>query len=134
MSKPNHNHNHNQFKNYMQLYMYLDFMVYCILLLWFSFWITGILNLVIWIYHFTSKQWMEIMYVTSIILVIGCTGYIFKEMLNEMEKNLHVIREDRKELLQQNMDLQKENKEIKMMFKRLLRNVEEEDKILLNRL
>jgi hypothetical protein len=77
---------------------------------------------------------MEIMYVTSIILVIGCTGYIFKEMLNEMEKNLHVIREDRKELLQQNMDLQKENKEIKIMFKRLLRNVEEEDKILLNRL
>ena len=103
MSKPYH----NQFKNYMQIYIYLDFIVYCILLfiiLWFSMWISGILNFVILIYHIISKQWMEIMYVTSIILVIGCTGYIFKEMLNEMEKNLHVIREDRKELLQQEFD------------------------------
>ena len=132
MSKPYH----NQFKNYMQIYIYLDFIVYCILLfiiLWFSMWISGILNFVILIYHIISKQWMEIMYVTSIILVISSTGYIFKEMLNEMEKNLFLIREDRKQLLQKNMDLQNENKEIKIIFKRLLRNVEEEDKILLNR-
>jgi uridine kinase len=113
--------------------MYLDFMVYCMLLL-VLLWFSGIFNLVIWFYHLTNKQWMEIMYVTSIILVIGCTGYIFKELLDEMEKSLFVMRDDRKQLLQQNMDLQKENKEIKMMFKRLLRNVEEEDKVFLNRL
>jgi hypothetical protein len=122
-----------QFKNYIRLYMYLDFMVYCMLLL-VLLWFSGIFNLVIWFYHLTNKQWMEIMYVTSIILVIGCTGYIFKELLDEMEKSLFVMRDDRKQLLQQNMDLQKENKEIKMMFKRLLRNVEEEDKVFLNRL
>jgi hypothetical protein len=49
-------------------------------------------------------------------------------MLEEMEQTIRQIKDDRRHLLQENMDLLKENKEIKLIFNKIVNSLEKDDK------
>ena len=82
-----------------------------------------------------NLNWLEIMYLSIVVLILTTTGYIFYHMLECMEQNLILIREDRRNLLQENLDLVNENKELKQMFNKIVRLTEmnvEDKKIVSN--
>jgi hypothetical protein len=118
-----------------KMYLTLDAILYTTLIFiifvsfaWFTLWITGIQDLVIWLFKQDVHFWMQISYLFIFLLVIGIVGYIFVNLLESMDKNLVVINNDRLFLLQQNMDLWNENKDIKRVLSKMMNNLSEEDK------
>jgi hypothetical protein len=71
---------------------------------------------------------MQLGFLISFMLIIIVTGYVFVNLLKSMDKNLLVINNDRLFLLQQNMDLFNENKDIKRILTKMMNNLSEEDK------
>jgi UDP-2,3-diacylglucosamine pyrophosphatase LpxH len=80
------------------------------------------------LYNLDAQKWLELAYMSSVLFVLCVTGYVFTQLLEYMDQKLLVIKGDRLFLLQQNMDLLKENKEIKMVLKKMMQNISEEDK------
>jgi len=118
----------------INMFIYLYIMIYvlvvslfALLFAWFTLWITGIQQMILWLV--LNFNWMEIMYVSIVIIILAVTGFIFNHMLESMEQNLIVIKEDRRHLLQENLDLVNENKELKKMFNKILKLTEEDKKI-----
>jgi cellulose biosynthesis protein BcsQ len=68
-----------------------------------------------------NLNWLDIMYLSIVVLILTTTGYIYYHMLESMEQNLILIREDRRQLLQKNLDLVNENKELKKMFNKIIK-------------
>jgi hypothetical protein len=95
---------------------------------WFFIYITGIQDLVFWLYNLDLHYWMQLGFLISFMLIIIVTGYVFVNLLKSMDKNLLVINNDRLFLLQQNMDLFNENKDIKRILTKMMNNLSEEDK------
>jgi hypothetical protein len=127
----------NQSKNLnnIYIYLYLDIIIYsliaCILsssFLYLLVKITGIFHVFHYLYNLNSQHWLEYMYLVMVLLIISCTGYIFTNMLEEMEQTIRQIKDDRRHLLQENMDLLKENKEIKLIFNKIVNSLEKDDK------
>lgn len=125
----------------INMYLWLDFIIYNIFVLimgfyalWFTLWITGIYTMVLWLYNLNAQYWFDFLYLCCFMLIIGATVYIFSQLLEYMEQNWLVINNDRLILLQKNMDLMKENKEIKMVLKNMMQNISEEDKKYINNL
>lgn len=116
-------------------YLSLDAILYTSLvftsfvsLVWFSLWITGIQDLVIWLFKQDVYFWMQISYLFVFLLIIVTIGYVFVNLLESMDQNLLVIKNDRLFLLQQNMDLWTENNDIKRILTKMMNNLSEEDK------
>jgi hypothetical protein len=95
---------------------------------WFSLWITGIQDLIIWLFKQDVYFWMQICYLFVFLLVILTIGYVFVNLLESMDQNLLVINNDRLFLLQQNMDLWNENKDIKRVLSKMMHNLSDDDK------
>ena len=113
------------------IYLYLDIIIYsliaCILSLlfiWLFIKITGIQK----VFEFVYENTFEILVIFTESIIVFTTGYIFSNLLDLMEYNMRIINDDRKRLLQQNMDLLNENKNIKLVFQKLIKNMEKEDK------
>lgn len=115
----------------INIYLYLDIIIYiliaCILFLSLIL-LTGIQKVFIYLYNLDSQHWLECMYLIIFISIVGCTGYIFTNLLEEMEQMIIKIKDDRRHLLQENMKLLKENKEIKIVFHKIIHSLEKEDK------
>jgi len=119
----------------INMFIYFYIVIYAVIISlfvllfgWFILWLTGIQQLVLWITF--NINWIEIMYLSIVILILGTTGFIFYQLLDNMEQNLILINDDRRNLLQKNLDLINENKELKKMFNKLVKLTinNEEDK------
>jgi hypothetical protein len=115
-----------------KLYLILDAILYTTLVftalfsfVWFILWITGIQYLVFWLF---KQDVYLIGYLILFILIIFVVGSIFVHLLEYMDANLLVIKKDRLFLLQQNMDLWKENNDIKRILTKMMNNLSEDDK------
>jgi len=113
----------------INLFIYLYITIYVVVVSlfvmlfgWFTLWLTGIQQMFSWLA--VNLNWLEIMYLSIVVLILTTTGYIFYHMLECMEQNLILIREDRRNLLQENLDLVNENKELKQMFNKIVRLTE----------
>lgn len=121
--------------NAINMYLCLDLIVYSIfifIMVLFVLWNLGLHIIIKWLYDIDLQRWLELGYITCILLIIGSTGYLFTQLLEYMDQNLIIIKKDRLFLLQQNMDLLKENKEIKKVLKNMMQNISEEDKKSIN--
>jgi len=119
----------------INMFIYFYIVIYAVIISlfvllvgWFILWLTGIQQFVLWITF--NINWIEIMYLSIVILILGTTGFIFYHLLDNMEQNLILINDDRRNLLQKNLDLINENKELKKMFNKLVKLTinNEEDK------
>ena len=117
---------------HLDVFLYLT-LITCliILLLWFTIWITGIQTFIVWIY--SNFNCMETMFVFMVILITSFTLYIYNIMLDSIDQTLLLIKADRNHLLQQymdlikeNNDLKKENKDVKLLFKKIINDLKEE--------
>lgn len=97
-------------------------------IVWLGVWISGIQDLVIWLFKQDVYFWIQFGYLLVFLLTIGTIGYVFVNLLEIMDKNLLVIKNDRLFLLQQNMDLWNENKDIKRILTKMMNNLSEDDK------
>jgi hypothetical protein len=95
-----------------------------LLFIWLFIKITGIQK----VFEFVYENTFEILVIFTESIIVFTTGYIFSNLLDLMEYNMRIINDDRKRLLQQNMDLLNENKNIKLVFQKLIKNMEKEDK------
>ena len=121
--------------NYINLYIFVDLIMYasfasfiCFVFLWFVIWITGLKDLIMFIYNCMYNYWNEILYFMISVSVISGIGLGFKHLLDIMDQNIVFINTDRRFLLQQNYDLMKENQEIKRVMQKLMLNIDIEDK------
>lgn len=119
----------------MNLYICVDLFIYTtfasimlLLSLGFVLWVTGLKDLIIIMYNWNEQKWMELFYFMISLSVLGGIGFGFKHLLDIMDQNIVIINTDRRFLLQQNLDLMKENQEIKKVMKKLIGNLDIEDK------
>lgn len=119
----------------MNLYICVDLFIYTtfasimlLLSLGFVLWVTGLKDLIIIMYNWNEQKWMELFYLMISLSVLGGIGFGFKHLLDIMDQNIVIINTDRRFLLQQNLDLMKENQEIKKVMKKLIGNLDIEDK------
>ena len=111
-------------------YLILDAILYAnliILFIYFTIWITGLKYWIFYVINLISRIWLDVIFIGMVLLIIGGTGFIFKELLNLIEQKIFLLQEDRRLLLQQNMDLNNENKQIQQFLKKILTNKDEED-------
>jgi hypothetical protein len=76
-----------------------------------------------------SRIWLDVIFIVLVLSIISGIGFIFKELLNLIEQKIFLLQEDRRLLIQQNMDLNNENKQIQQFLKKVLTNKDEEDLI-----
>jgi len=118
--------------NKYYFYLYLDAILYCnfvILLTLFVLWITGLKYFIFYTINLISRIWLDVIFIVMVLLIICGTGFIFKELLNLIEQKIFLLQEDRRVLIQQNMDLNNENKQIQQFLKKILTNKDEDDLI-----
>ena len=113
-------------------YLILDAILYAnliILFIYFTIWITGLKYWIFYVINLISRIWLDVIFIGMVLLIIGGTGFIFKELLNLIEQKIFLLQEDRRVLIQQNMDLNNENKQIQQFLKKILTNKDEDDLI-----
>jgi len=81
----------------------------------------------VWSLFTPGHQWPEICYILLAILCFSYLVYIGNCILNAMEKTIHKIQKERKELSEKIAYLEEENSELRAIFKRAFQ-ISENDK------